>query len=293
VFDTPIQILLNSVVSGLILSLVSIGFTYIFRVTRVFHLAHGGVYIAGAFSFWWIFTRTSSWIAAIVFAMAIVAVLIYSIEKIVYLPLNRKQSDQSISLIASMGLYAVVVNILALLFGNDNKTIFDSISGTFELGNIIFTKVQMLQVIVGIFAIAGFLIYLKFTKSNLAMQSVSDNETISKAFGINTENIRVRVFIAGSVLACIAAILKTIEVGIDPHAGMGITLTAAVVAILVSRLNVLLIIAFTVVLTLLQNSVEWFLDAQWRDGITFLILLLVILFRTEGIISYNLRKDRT
>jgi len=53
-----------------------------------------------------------------------------------------------------------------------------------------------------------------------------------------------------------------------------------------------LIVAFAIALTLLQNSVEWFLDAQWKDAITFLILLLVILFRTEGIISYNLRKDR-
>jgi len=292
VFNTTIQILLNSMVSGLVLSLVAIGFTYIFRVTRVFHLAHGGVYIAGAFSCWWVLTQTNSWVAAIVFAIAVVTILIYSIEKTVYLPLNKKQSNQSISLIASMGLYVVIVNVLALLFGNDNKTIVNSISGTFEFGNIIFTKVQMIQAIVGILAISAFLFYLRFTKSNLAMRSVSDNETISKAFGINTEKERIRVFIAGSVLACIAAILKTIEVGIDPHAGMAITLTAAVVAILVSRLNVLLIIGFTVVLTLLQNSVEWFLDAQWRDGITFLILLLAILFRTEGIISYNLRKDR-
>jgi branched-chain amino acid transport system permease protein len=133
---------------------------------------------------------------------------------------------------------------------------------------------------------------LKLTKSNLALQSVSDDETISKVFGINTEKERAKVFIAGSMLGCIAAILKTMEVGIDPQAGMSITLTAAVVAILVSRLNVIMIIAFAIALTLLQNSVEWFLDAQWKDGITFLILLLVILFKTEGIISYNLRKDR-
>lgn len=290
--DLPVQILLNSLVSGLVLSLVAIGFTYIFRVTGVFHLAHGGIYVAGAFSCWWILTRTNSWFVAIVSAMAIITILIYSIEKTVYLPLNKKQSNQSISLIASMGLYVVVVNIVALLFGNDNKTILNSISGTYELGDIIFTRVQIIQAIVGILAISTFSLYLKFTKSNLVMRSVSDNETISKAFGINTENERIRVFVTGSILACISAILKTIEVGIDPHAGMGVTLTAAVVAILVSRLNVLLILAFTVVLTLLQNSVEWFLDAQWRDGITFLILLFAILFRTEGIISYNLRRDR-
>lgn len=287
-----IQIILNSIVSGLLLSLVAIGFTYIFRVTRVVHLAHGGVYVAGAFAYWWMLTKTNNWFAAFAFAIAIVAILIWVIEKTIYLPLSKKQSNQSIPLIASMGLYVVVVNVLALLFGNENKTIENSISGSFEFGNIIFTKIQIIQTISGIVATATLLIYLKLSNSNLALQSISDNETISKVFGINTVKERVKVFIAGSVLACIAAILKTMEVGIDPQAGMSITLTAAVVAILVSRLNVLLIIAFAIALTLLQNSVEWFLDAQWKDGITFLILLLVILFRTEGIISYNLRKDR-
>jgi branched-chain amino acid transport system permease protein len=292
VLDTILQILLNSVVSALILGLMAIGFTYIFLVTRVFHLAHGGVYVAGAFSFWWLLAETNHWFIAIAFAIAVVTVLIYTIEKTIYLPLSQKQSNQSISLIASMGLYVVIVNVLALLFSNENKQITDPVSGSFEFGNIIFTKVQMLQSMGAILAITAFLIYLKFTKSNLALQSVSDNETVSKVFGINTEKERVKVFVAGSVLACIAAILKTVEVGIDPQAGIGITLTAAVVAILVSRLDLLLIIAFSIALTLLQNTVEWFLNAQWRDGITFLILLLAILFRTEGIISYNLRRDR-
>lgn len=258
----------------------------------MFHLAHGGVYVAGAFTFWWMLTKTNNWFAAVAFAITVVAILIWVIEKAIYLPLNKKQSNQSISLIASMGLYVVIVNVLALLFGNENKIIGNTVSGSFELGNIIFTKVQAIQSIIGVVVIVAFLIYLKISKSNLALQSVSDNVTISKVFGINTESERTKVFIIGSILACIAAILKTMETGIDPQAGMSITLTAAVVAILVARLNVLLIIAFSIGLTILQNSVEWFLNAQWKEGITFLILLLVILFRTEGIISYNLRKDR-
>src|SRR5205085_5701450 len=107
--------------SGLLLSLMAISFTYIFRVTKVFHLAHGGVYVAGAFACWWMLTKTNNWFAAIAFAIAVVAILIWVIEKTIYLPLNKKQSNQSISLIASMGLYVVIVNILALLFGNEDK----------------------------------------------------------------------------------------------------------------------------------------------------------------------------
>lgn len=290
--DIIIQILVNSVASALVLSLVAIGFTYIFRVTKVLHLAHGGVYVVGAFTFWWVLTKTNNWFAAVTFAIAAAAILIYLIEKTVYLPLSGNQTNQSISLVASLGVYVTIVNVLALLFGSENKSMSDLVSGSYELGKIILTRVQMIQIVVGLVVISAFEIYLRITKSRLALLSVADNKTISEVFGVNTRKERLRVFVAGSVLACVAAMLKTMEVGIDPHAGMSITLSAVVVTILVFRLNLPLIVAFAIVLTIIQYSVEWILDAQWKNGITFLMLLLVILFRTEGIISYNLRKDR-
>ena len=118
-----IQILLNSIVSGLLLSLVAIGFTYIFHVTKVFHLAHGGIYVSGAFACSWVLTKTNNCFFALAFSILAVAVLIYLIEKSTYLPLTKKPSNQSISLIASMGLHVVIVNILAMLFVNENKII--------------------------------------------------------------------------------------------------------------------------------------------------------------------------
>lgn len=237
-------------------------------------------------------SKTNNWFAAIAFAIAIVSILIYLIEKIVYLPLNKKQSNQSISLIASMALFVIIINVLAMIFGNQIKIFGNAPTGSFNLGQTILTKMQLIQAIVSLLSITSFFFYLKFTKSNLVLQSISDNDSISKVFGINIERERAKIFIVGSILACIAAILKTSEVGIDLQAGMSITLTASVIAILVSRSDLFFIILFSISLTVLQNTIEWFINAQWKNGITFLILLLVILFKTEGIISYNLRKDR-
>lgn len=291
--DTILQISVNSLASALVLSLVAIGFTFIFRVTKVLHLAHGGVYVAGAFAFWLALTKTNSWFIAIAIALVIVTILIFLIERTIYFPVSKGPANQRISLVASLGIYVMIVNTVALLFGNENRLLENSISGSFEIGGVVLTKVQATQIMVGIAVISAFDIYLNLTKSRLALQSLSDNKTVSEVLGVNTEKERLRVFIAGSVLAGIAAILNFLEVGIDPHAGMSVTLAAMVVTVLVSRLNSLLIIAFTFALTLLQHLVEWFSNAQWRNGVTFMILLLVILFRTEGVISYNLRKDKT
>jgi len=153
------------------------------------------------------------------------------------------------------------------------------------------TYVQLAQFSIAVLAIATAAVYLGGRARALPLRAIADNEIGAKVVGIDSEKQRKRVLIAGSLLAAVAAILRTLDVGIDPQAGMSITLAAAVITILVSRLSVPSVVAFAFVLTLLQNAVEFFANAQWRDGVTFALLLIVILFRTEGIISYNLRKD--
>lgn len=286
-----LQIVTNSISSGLILSLVAIGFTYIFKVTKVFHLAHAGIYTVSGYTFFWLFENTQNHFIAVSFSFLITSLLAYTIEKLVYLPINNSKCNQSISLVSSTGVYMVLINIIALFFGNENKISDNRILGSIKFKNIIITNIELIQIVFSLIALLLFFLYIIFSKSNLTLQSITDNEIISKVYGINTKKERVKIIIAGSVLACIAGILKTIDTGIEPQAGMGITLTASVVAILVSRLSISLIVLFSIALAILQNIIEVILNAQWRDGITFLILLLVILYKTDGIISYNLRKD--
>lgn len=290
--DIALQILLNALVSGGVLSLVAIGFAYIFQVTKVFHLAHAAIYVLGGFLFWWVSGLAGHWFFGVVAALLVVAVAAWLLEKAVYLPLDRQGTDQSITLIASMGSYVVIINLIAMVFGNENKVPVDVAYGSTELGGIIITYAQGIQLLVSAVAILLVHFYLRESRSGLRYKAVADSPLLGQVLGINTNKIRLNVFIGGSMLAALAGILRTIEVGIDPQSGMSITLTAIVVAIMVGRMHLGYLLTFAITLTLLQQTVEWFLNAQWRDGITFLLLLLVVLFRTEGVLSYQLRKDR-
>jgi branched-chain amino acid transport system permease protein len=292
VLNTAAQIILNTIISGLLLSLIAVGFTYIFRVTKVFHLAHGGVYVAGAYCFLWALSKSQSWLVAVASAVLLVTVLIYVVEKFIYLPLAKGHSTQSISLIASMGVYAVVVNTVAMFFGSENQILPNRAADAFHFDQLILTHVQIIQSVLGVTVLSATAILVRLMKWDLAFRAVADADTVAKVFGVNTELERLKVLIGGSLLVTVAAILKTLEAGVDPYAGLAPTLTAAVVTILVSRLSIPWIVAVSIALTLLQNTVEWYLNAQWKNAVTFLILLIVILFRTEGIISYNLRRDR-
>lgn len=289
-YTTALQIVLNSLIAGLVLSLVAIGFTYIFRVTRVFHIAHGGIYTAGAFATWWGLNITSNWLIAVLTGLLVAIFLAYAIEAAIYLPMSKRSSNQVVSMVASMGSYVVIVNCLALTFGNEVETFGSPFVGSVQLIGTTLTYVQLVQCVVAL-VIVMVAMYLGSSRRALPLRALADNDLAARVLGINTDKERKRVLIAGSILAAIAALLRTLDVGIEPQGGMSVTLAAAVVTILVSRLNVFLIVAFAVALTLLQNVVEFFSNAQWRDAITFALLLVVILFRTEGIISYKLRRD--
>lgn len=285
------QILINSVVSGLIVSLVAIGFTYIFKITRVFHFAHGGIYVVGAFASWWLYSICGNLIVSIFFAVLLNILIIFLVEKFVYLPFTKEKTDQTISLISSLGIFIIIVNSIALVFGNDIKNFGLGQNTLVHIGEIMISNIQLIQVLISVILIAATAYYLKYSKSDLVLQAISDNITTSMTYGINIEKERIKVLIFGSILAVIASILNAIEFGFDPNSGLEITLVAAVIAIFISRLSLMHILVSSILLIVLQNSVEWFFSAQWRSGITFLILLFVIIYKTDGILSYKLRKD--
>lgn len=288
--EIVLQIFFNSLVSAIILSLMSVGFSYIFNVTKVFHLAHAAAFSMGGLLFWKLTSLGLFWPVAILAVVFISVIVMFLMEKTVYYPMIRQKSDPSVTLIASMGGYIVIVNILALFFGNDNK-INTGASETYQVLCVIISSTQIIQLITSIILLFLLAFFLKYSKLDVTIRAISINATLGEVFGINSKKVRYIVITFGTVLAVIAGILAYIEIGIEPYSGMNITLTAAVVAILVSKLKFRFIIIACIVLSLLQNCIEWFLNAQWKEGVTFAILLVVILFKTEGLVSYKLRKS--
>ena len=125
----------------------------------------------------------------------------------------------------------------------------------------------------------------------MKIRAVSDNATLAKVIGIKTSKIRYLVFGLGSVMAAIAAILKGYDTGIDPYSGMSVTLSAAVVVIVGGNYSIYGTLIAAVLLAILQNFTEYFLSTQWKEPVTFAILILVLLWRTEGILQFNNRSD--
>jgi len=290
-----LQLIFNSIVAGLLLSAMAMGFNLIFNTTKVFHLAHGAIYVCGAYSlmhFLTFFERGSTfgWFIALSFSILFVILLSWLIELLIYRPLSRRNASQAITLISSMGVYIFLVNLIALIFGNETKFLNPNLGDSISFLNIIIVPIQAVQLLTAaVFLIA--VLWISNSKKFLQVRAMMSNETVASVMGVNSNAIRLFAMVLGSILAAIVAILRLYDTGIDPNAGMGITLSAAVAVIIGGGSSIRGTIIASLLIAFLQTTTEWFLSAQWKEGMTFLLLIIVILWRTEGIVSFKMRVE--
>jgi len=287
-----IQLLANGFVSGCVYALVALGFAFIYNTTRIFHLAHGAVYTAAAY-FFYLFSITFKWplLASLVTGVLLTAILGFIINFLVYEPLARRKASLLIFLLSSIGVYTVIINIIAMFFGNETKILRPGIEKTYQLGSVILTKIQMAEIFSFLILIPIAFILLQKTSWGKQIRAVRDNPQLAIVMGINTQWIRYSVFVFGSILAGVGAILIAMDVGMDPHVGMPMLLMAAVAVIIggVGTFGGAVLGAFLI--ALLQSLVIWQISARWVDAITFLILIIFLIFKPEGLLGQRKRLE--
>lgn len=289
-----IQLLANGFVTGCSYALVGLGFGLIYNTTGVFHFAHGAVYTLCAFLFYQFYIKFH-W--ALIPSVAITVVIAFLvgiiIDELIYAPLARRGSSLLIQLLSSLGLYIIIVNVVAMIFGNDTKILTSGVEKTLSFGSVILTKTQVATVLAFLFLFGGLLFLLRKTNMGKIIRGMSDSPELLSIMGIDQRMVRWTVFSLGSGLAAVAAILSGLDTGIDPHIGMSAVLNGAV-AVIIGGVGIFEGAALGgLTLGLLQGLVIWKFSAKWQDLVSFGLLMLFLLFRPQGIIGKRQRVEES
>lgn len=281
-----LQLLINGLVNGCAFALVALGFALICNTTRIFHFAHGGLYALSGYMFYTLYTQQGVPIwGAIPLTLGIAAIIGILIDLLVYRPLDRQGASTTMHMISSLGLYIIIVNVICMIYGNNSKILVSGLLPTVKIGGLMLNVVQIATATTFVVVFLGFLVLLNFTRLGLKLRAMRDDQTLLLLYGINPNNIRLFVFGAGSALCALAAILVGLDVGIDPHVGMNAVVTAAV-ALITGGIGVFEGAAFgALMLGCLQSIAVWQMSARWQDMVTFLVLILFLLFRPQGIMG--------
>lgn len=280
------QLLVNGLVNGCVLALMAVGFALIYNTTRIFHVAHGAVFVVGAYAYY-LTSQRLLWPEPFAVGAALVASALcgLAIEALAYAPLYRKQAPSTVCLLTSFGLYIAIINMVALVFGNEVQVLRPTEGAAFEVGPILVSRVQLLEVAVSVLALTPVMIMLRRSDWGRLIRAVRDNPQLVTTMGVNLLSIRRLVFVIGSMLASAAAVLSVVDVGISPQAGMPVLLMAAVAAIVggIGTFGGALIGSFVV--AVLQSVSVWRVSSKWSDAITFGMLILFMIFCPTGLLG--------
>ena len=284
------QFIINGLITGILYSLLAIGFALVYNTTRIFHIAAAGIYVFAAYMFWFFVAKVGLPIILASFvAIALTMLLSLLSELLVYRPLKNRNASLNVAMISSIGAMTVIINTIAMCFGNETKVVENAILQPLTFGDIIITTPQKYQALIGIAVLAAFMIILQRTNWGLRLRALSADETLFETLGYDTKSTRIMVFLASGAFIAIASCLTVYDVGLDPNMGMSVLISAVVAMIIggVGKFSTCILGGLT--LGILQSLTVYQFASNWQNAVTFVVLLILLFLRPQGIAGYKQR----
>lgn len=285
------QQVINGVTLGCVYTLVVLGITMIFGILELIAFAQGAIFMLGAYVGlsvalstydlgWPVSLSLSITAAAITGAIANVFV-----DRIAYRPIRN--SGRLAPLVSGIGIYVFLENAIGWAVGRRVFPYPEVLpSGGFEFLGVIVTNAQL--VIVGLCMSCLIVLWLlvRRTDSGLMMRAVAERSETAILLGISSERIVIITFAVAGAFSGVAGALVGAFVGVVyPSMGFLIGIKAFAAAVIAGIGNVPGALVGGLIVGLTETFAAGYISAAWSDSIVFLILIVVLMFRPNGLLG--------
>ena len=283
------QQLVNALWLGSVYALFALGYTLVFGVLDILNLAHGAVFMWGAFFGLLAVTKLDMPIwAALLVAMLGAGMLGIVLDRVAFRPLRKRNAPQLAAIISSIGASTILVSLAQGAFGAQvSRFPFDTLPAqVFTAGPVRVTLVQVIVFAVSLVLMAALLLFMRRSRSGKAMRAVAYSGRISSLLGIDVDRIIVTTFFVSSALAGASGVFLGLAFSaISPFMGAPIELKGLAVIILGGLGNVPGAILAGFLLAATEVFGVAYVSSDFRDAIAFTVLILVLLIRPSGILG--------
>ncbi len=285
-------VIVGAIVSIATYSLIGVGFSLIFSVTKVFHFAHAAVYVLAGYVTYSLIDRIGFWEGCIVGVLAAAACAAV-IELAVYAQMRLRFASHFQILISSLGLQYLLLGMIGSIWGSDPLTLRNPLGSRrpLHLAGFTFAWLDVATVLTAIVLLAVFLLWLYRSSSGTACLAVADNPRMAAALGISLPRTRLLAMVAGTMLSAPASILAGMYQSLSP--GMGATpLFIGFAATLIGGVGRVPAALLGVgILELVASFTAYWLPGAWSLAITFCVVLAFMLWRPRGLLSTGQRSS--
>jgi branched-chain amino acid transport system permease protein len=293
--------LINGLVEGAIYALIALGYTMVYGILGLINFAHGEVYMLGGYSgILAIGLLVSSGVVAASLPVAIVLAFLFgivvcgvwgaSMERIAYRPLRG--APVLSPLISAIGASFFLWNFVMVCQGNLPKRVPESVRGWLVDTRVQLTADVSISVLeIGILAMAvvmmaGLQLFIHRTRLGKAMRATAQDRTMASLVGIPVNRVITATFVIGSGLAAVAGLMFAMYASailfLDGYLPGMKAFTAAVLGGIGNVPGAML---GGFVLGIAENLGVYAFSSDYKHVYTFLILMLVLVFRPRGILG--------
>jgi branched-chain amino acid transport system permease protein len=301
---------IDGFVVGAIIALVSLGYTLVYGVLRLINFAHSEIFMIGTMTCYWVVQRFGFtgyedplplWKFAGLFLLFGISAAVVSglmavlLEFVAYRRLRVLGASRLSSLISAIGASFFLVEVFQKISGAKNLD-FPRLIGKdtlFEFSNAYITQDKIL--VIGGATVIFFVLnrVIHHTKLGLGIRAVSQDERASILMGVNVNRIISYTFLLGGILAGFgSAFYMVFYETTKANVGFLIGISAFTAAVLGGIGNVKGALYGSFALGLLQQYTSAVLGYNWKDVVTFIILVFVLLVKPTGLFGEALQKAR-
>jgi branched-chain amino acid transport system permease protein len=289
-----IQQAINAVSIGSLYALMAIGLAMVFGILRLINFAHGDLIMVGSYAaLLLLWAGLPFWLAALAgIAASTIAGLI--MERIAYRPI-RGAPDVAM-LLTSFAVTILLENAAILIFNPTAKP-FPApaiLKNALQFGPLRIASLDIVAIVVAIALLVLLTLFVTRTEVGISMRAASEDLLAARLVGINVNAVIAYAFAIGSMLAGVVGLLWSIRVGkIDPFMGFYPVLKAFVASVIGGLGSLPGAVLGGYILGIMEILLQGLLPASltpFRDGFVFAGLIILLLFRPNGILGSTERE---
>lgn len=292
------QQLVNGLSLGAIYALIAIGYTMVYGIIGMINFAHGEIYMIGAYV--GLVTLTAVGVQhgyplGVVLGVAlIVSVLVtglygWTVERVAYRPLRG--GPRLVPLISAIGMSIFLQNYVQIGQGARDMSVPVLVSGAieFQMGSdFVVTIPYARMMIVGVTLVLMVTLTLFIARSRMgrACRACSQDMRMANLLGIDTNRVISFTFVLGAMLAAVGGVLIALTIGkLNPYIGFIAGIKAFTAAVLGGIGSVPGAMLGGMLLGLVETFAAGYMPAQYKDIVSFGLLIVILLFRPTGLLG--------
>lgn len=304
------QYLLIGLVTGLLYALIALGYTMVYGIIELINFAHGDLFMLGSFlalqvAIWLgVATATGAAVAGtgtvgiilavivmLVIAPLFCAALNVTVDRLVYKPLRN--APKLAPLVSAIGVSFIFMNAGVFWMGTYDLN-FPKLIPQENLtpGAIVAISAKDVMVLAVTFPVMiGLTVFVRYTAIGKAMRATAQNPTAAQLMGINVDRVIAVTFAIGGALAGVAAVVYGLYNNtVGYQMGFQTGLYAFTAAVLGGIGNIPGAVLGGIIIGLVRSLGSAYAGEQWSEALIFGILIVILIFRPNGILGARTRE---